>query len=211
MWRAALCQLVQTMPNREEDEMVKGEGGKLVLILGGARSGKSRLAEEMALASGGKTVYLATAAIHDEEMAHRVALHKKRRPSDWLTLEEQWDLPGALEKVSPETETVVVDCLTLWLTNLLLPHYSAEATFDELESVENEISKALHSLCLKTKERLFTTILVANEVGCGIVPESPLGRFFRDLAGRANQLVAKEADEVYFAVAGYLLRVKGEA
>ena len=190
--------------------MKKGRGGRLVLILGGARSGKSRLAEEMALASGEKTVYLATATIQDEEMKHRVEIHKKRRPPDWVTLEEPLDLPGALEKISPETETVIVDCLTLWLTNMLLPGYNQEATAAELENVETEISVALGRFCREAKERLFTTILVANEVGCGIVPESTLGRIFRDLAGRANQLVAKEADEVYFAVAGYLLRVKGE-
>jgi len=190
--------------------MKNGRGGRLVLIIGGARSGKSRLAEEMALASGGRTVYLATATIHDQEMAHRVDIHKKRRPAHWITLEEPWDLSGALEKISPETETVIVDCLTLWLTNLLLPCYNQEATESELENVEQEIMAALGRFCLEAKEKPFATILVANEVGCGIVPESPLGRIFRDLAGRANQLVAKEADEVYFAVAGYLLRVKGE-
>ncbi|MBS3989375.1 MAG: bifunctional adenosylcobinamide kinase/adenosylcobinamide-phosphate guanylyltransferase [Dethiobacter sp.] len=191
--------------------MKKAEKGKLVLILGGARSGKSRLAEEMALASGGKTVYLATATIRDEEMAQRVEIHRKRRPSDWTTLEENCDLPGALEKISADTETVIVDCLTLWLTNKLLPSYSEDATFAELASVEKEISESLGRFCRAAKERLFKTILVANEVGCGIVPETQLGRFFRDLAGRANQLVAKEADEVFLAVAGYLLRVKGEA
>jgi len=190
--------------------MKKGRGGRLVLILGGARSGKSRLAEEIALASGGKTVYLATATIQDEEMKHRVEIHKKRRPSDWVTLEEPLDLLRALEKISPETETVIVDCLTLWLTNRLLPGYNQEATEAELENVETEIMAALGRFCREAKEKPFMSILVANEVGCGIVPESPLGRIFRDLAGRANQLVAKEADEVYFAVAGYLLRVKGE-
>ncbi len=191
--------------------MKKAEEGKLVLILGGARSGKSRLAEELALSSGGKTVYLATATVHDEEMAHRVEIHKKRRPSDWTTLEEDCNLSGALDKIAPKTATVIVDCLTLWLTNMLLPYYSEEATALELESVEKEISMALDRFCREAKKRLSKTIIVANEVGCGIVPESPLGRLFRDLAGRANQLVAKEADEVYFAVAGYLLRVKGGA
>lgn len=190
--------------------MEKTQAGKLVLILGGARSGKSRLAEEMALVSGGKTAYIATATIQDSEMAHRVDIHKKRRPPHWVTLEEPRDLRGALDKISEETKTVIVDCLTLWLTNLLLSSSDRQLNAAELERVEKEISLALSRFCQTAKNKPFTTILVANEVGCGIVPESLLGRLFRDLAGRANQLAAKEADVVYLAVAGYPLLVKGE-
>lgn len=184
--------------------------GKLVLMLGGARSGKSRLAEEMALAAGGTAAYIATAAVLDGEMARRVDIHQKRRPDHWVTVEETRNLTEALERVPAGTQTVIVDCLTLWLTNLLLPYYDEEAGVAELDTVEEEVRSELERFCLRAKSKPFTTIVVANEVGCGIVPESPLGRLFRDLAGRANQQAAKNADAVYFAVAGYPLRVKGD-
>lgn len=185
--------------------------GKLILMLGGARSGKSRLAEEMALETGGTVAYIATAAVLDKEMARRVDLHQQRRPDHWVTVEETRDLAGALERVPSQTRTVIVDCLTLWLTNLLLPCYDEQAGVAGLDALEEEIRSELERFCRAAKAKQHNTIVVANEVGCGIVPESPLGRLFRDLAGRANQLAATEADAVYFAVAGYPLRVKGDA
>jgi adenosylcobinamide kinase/adenosylcobinamide-phosphate guanylyltransferase len=184
--------------------------GKLILILGGARSGKSRMAEEMALASGKKTAYIATATVYDAEMARRVEIHQERRPGNWVTVEEDLDLVGALHAVPPETQMVIVDCLTLWLTNVLLSRYEEKLTADSLEQIEAEIYSRLATFCAAAREKPYTTIVVSNEVGCGIVPESPLGRLFRDIAGRANQQAAKEADAVWLAVAGYPVRVKGE-
>lgn len=184
---------------------------KLVLILGGARSGKSHMAEEMALAGGGDVVYIATAPVYDEEMAHRVDLHRERRPSHWLTLEETTDLAGALQGVANKTETVLVDCLTLWVTNLLLARFNEKTSVSAYDRIEDEIRIELAKFCKVAQEMPFRTIVVANEVGCGIVPESTLGRLFRDIAGRANQQVAKAADAVILAVAGYPLQVKGGA
>jgi adenosylcobinamide kinase / adenosylcobinamide-phosphate guanylyltransferase len=185
--------------------------GKLTLILGGARSGKSRLAEEMALAAGGEAAYIATAAVWDGEMAHRVALHRERRPAHWHTIEEERDLAKALEQVPTGTGTVIVDCLTLWLTNRLLAGYDENASAEELAGLEQSIRGELDTFCLTARRMPFHTLVVSNEVGCGIVPESPLSRFFRDLAGRANQQTAAAADSVYLVVAGCPLQIKGKA
>jgi adenosylcobinamide kinase / adenosylcobinamide-phosphate guanylyltransferase len=183
--------------------------GEIMLILGGARSGKSRLAEEKALDAGGTAAYIATAAVYDEEMAHRVNLHQVRRPPHWITIEEERDLVGALERVPPDARTVIVDCLTLWLTNLLLDGYEQGISAEALDKLEISIRFELERFCHTARRKPFQTILVANEVGCGIVPEPPLGRIFRDLAGRVNQQAAAAADCVYFVVAGCPLCVKG--
>lgn len=183
--------------------------GKLILFIGGARSGKSRLAEERALAAGGAVAYIATAPVYDDEMAHRVKLHRKRRPGHWATIEETLDLAGALDRVPENTAVVLLDCLTLWLTNRLLEKYRDDLTQEAYDDMEKDMRADLARFCQRAKEQPFLTLVVANEVGCGIVPESPMGRIFRDMAGRANQLAAGEAHEVYYVVAGYPLAVKG--
>lgn len=185
--------------------------GKLVLFLGGARSGKSRMAEELALETGGPVAYIATASVLDDEMARRVALHQERRPAHWVTVEETVDLAGALERVPQNVVTVVIDCLTIWLTNKLLARYDDALSLAEYGEIEDEIRAELARFCVAAHQKPYRTVVVSNEVGCGIVPELPLGRLFRDIAGRANQQMAKEADAVYFAVAGYPLQVKGGA
>lgn len=185
--------------------------GKITLITGGARSGKSRLAEEMAAQNGGPVVYIATAAVYDEEMAQRVSNHRRRRPENWLTVEETLDLDQALDRVPPQTAFVVLDCLTLWLTNRLLRDYSEQAPASEHSRLEREILAELEAFCQRLSRAPFSTVIVSNEVGCGIVPENPLARVFRDLAGRAGQLVAARAGSVYMAVAGLALKVKGGA
>lgn len=185
--------------------------GKLVLMLGGARSGKSRLAEERAEKSTGPVAYIATAGVFDDEMADRVKKHRERRPGEWLTVEERLDLSAALGRVPLHYTTVIVDCLTLWLTNLLLDSYEEGMTPAALSLLEGEIHTQLEEFCLLASQSPFQIIVVANEVGCGIVPESWLGRAFRDIAGRANQYLASQADSVCLAVAGLPLYVKGEA
>ncbi|EEG78256.1 bifunctional adenosylcobinamide kinase/adenosylcobinamide-phosphate guanylyltransferase [Dethiobacter alkaliphilus] len=187
------------------------ESEKLVLILGGARSGKSKLAEEIALTSGEAVAYIATAPVYDQEMAHRVKLHKERRPDHWFTVEEPRDLTAALAAVPAETKTVLLDCLTLWLTNVLLADYDEDMPSEKIDGIEETIREELSRFCVAARKKNIRILMVANEVGCGIVPESRLGRLFRDIAGRANQQVAKEADAVYLAVAGYPLQVKGGA
>jgi adenosylcobinamide kinase/adenosylcobinamide-phosphate guanylyltransferase len=167
---------------------------KLTLVLGGARSGKSRHAEALIAASGpAPWLYLATAEVRDAEMAARVAEHRQRRGAGWLTREAPLDLAGALG-AELAGAPVLVDCLTLWLTNLMLAGRDIDAAAAELEAA------------LATRRG--PVVLVSNEVGLGIVPDNALARDFRDHAGRLHQRLAARADRVLFMVAGLPLTVK---
>ncbi len=166
--------------------------GKSILITGGARSGKSALAERMARAMGSGPVYVATAQAGDGEMAERIAAHRARRGPDWSLEEEPSDLLAALGRT--DSGPRLVDCLTLWLSNLML----AGADW---ERAARDLAAGLGGLD-------HPVVMVTNEVGSGIVPETALGRRFRDAAGRVNEIVAEAADEVYLCVAGQPLRVK---
>lgn len=169
-----------------------------IFITGGARSGKSRLAEELALVYGEPLGYLATGRSGDAEMAERIARHRARRGPAWLTIEEPLDLAGAIHAHEGSVNALLVDCVTLWLTNLLLQHGDAAKALLAVESLILLMSG------LKTP-----LILVSNEVGMGIVPENGLARAFRDLAGEANELLARAADEVYVVFSGLPLKLKG--
>lgn len=166
---------------------------RVTLVLGGARSGKSALAERLVLAHGRPPVYIATSEAWDDEMRARIADHKAQRDGQgWRTIEAPIDLPGALAAAGDAP--VLVDCLTLWLTNLMLG--------------DHDIPAATATL-LAALERPGPTVLVANEVGLGIVPDNALARRFRDAAGRLNQQVAARADTVVFTAAGLPLVLKG--
>lgn len=165
-----------------------------LLVLGGARSGKSRLAQSRAEEHGGRLTYVATAEAWDEEMRERIALHRADRGPNWTTLEAPLDLAAAIAARSASDETLLVDCLTLWATNVMLAERELEA---ELAALTEAVSGFQGTL-----------ILVANEVGLGIVPDNALARRFRDFAGRINQAVAAAADEVVFVAAGLPLRLK---
>ncbi|MEW6413809.1 MAG: bifunctional adenosylcobinamide kinase/adenosylcobinamide-phosphate guanylyltransferase [Pseudomonadota bacterium] len=169
----------------------------LTLILGGARSGKSRLALQRADATGKPVCFIATAHAHDAEMADRIARHQAERPAHWLTVEAPLDLAGAIS--SAPTGVVVVDCLTLWLTNWLCrpePHDFSSARAALLAALE--------------ARRADDIILVSNETGLGIIPLGALTRRFVDEAGWLNQDVARIADEVIFVAAGLPLTLKGD-
>ena len=169
-----------------------------VFITGGARSGKSRLAEELALGQGAPLVYIATGMAGDREMAERIERHRARRGPDWRTVEEPLDLAGAISAAQGKCAAILVDCITLWLTNLLL-------TYDDAAIVLKEVELLVRLLpTLETP-----LLLVSNEVGMGIVPENRLARTFRDLAGEANELLAGAADEVYVMFSGLPLKLKG--
>ena len=164
---------------------------RLTLILGGARSGKTRYAEGLIKALPAPWIYVATAEIWDEEMRARIERHKAdRSEKGWLTIEAPLDLSTALHTDHP----VLVDCLTLWVTNLMLGEHDIEAATDRLEAV--------------LAERSAPTFLVANEVGLGIVPDNKMARDFRDHAGRLHQRLAQKADRVLLMVAGLPLTVK---
>ena len=174
--------------------------GKLILILGGARSGKSSFAVAQAKKLSSRqsgVVYVATASALDEEMKRRIERHKKRRPSSWKTIEERKDISKILAKLG-KASIVIIDCLTILISNLLL-------------SGEREIAtlKKIKQFFRTLKRRNLTTLIVSNEVGMGIVPENRLGRTFRDIAGQTNQIVAKLADEVYLLEAGIPVKIKG--
>ncbi|TWH55861.1 adenosylcobinamide kinase /adenosylcobinamide-phosphate guanylyltransferase [Desulfitobacterium sp. LBE] len=185
-----------------------------VLITGGARSGKSRFAELLAAHPGLPVTYIATAQVYDEEMALRVKKHQDQRPAHWGLVEEPLALSSVLERHAQNKGVLLVDCVTLWLTNLLLAHYPAE---DHL--TEQEYTQALHRLEQKILEQVRIVariarditpqvIMVTNEVGDGIVPDNPLSRIYRDLAGRANQILGQGAQQVYSVVAGYPTEIK---
>ncbi len=170
--------------------------GKITFILGGARSGKSSFA--LGLAQKCRQVaFVATAQALDKEMRQRIRMHQKARPGPWRTFEQPLDLAALLKKDARKFEIVIIDCLTLWISNLLLEGIKAAA-------IENRAREVIRQL-KKIKGR---SILVANEVGLGIVPENKLARDFRDIAGRINQIAAQEADEVFFMAAGLPLRLK---
>lgn len=164
-----------------------------MLILGGARSGKSARAETLVRAGRGRPIYLATAEIRDDEMRSRVERHRRDRGSDWTTIEEPLDLPGVFRAARPNTP-ILVECLTLWLSNLM------EAGRDPAAATEDLIA-ALAAFG-------DTAVLVANEVGWGIVPDNALARDFRDEAGRMNRRIAAIADRVELVVAGLPLTIK---
>jgi adenosylcobinamide kinase/adenosylcobinamide-phosphate guanylyltransferase len=172
----------------------------LTLILGGARSGKSRFAQKLA-ARTPRVCYVATLVPGDDaEMQARTARHRAERPASWRTVEEPLALADAVELASRESDTVLVDCLTLWLSNLSWEHRSEPALLEDfMQSQLRRIADAARSC---------RVILVSNEVGSGTVPESPVARAFRDAQGFLNQWVAEAADEVILVVAGLPLYLK---
>lgn len=166
-----------------------------VFILGGARSGKSRFAEELAGKAGGRLHYIATGRAWDEEMRDRISHHQERRGGEWTTHEAPVDIAAILLRLDDPENVVLIDCLTLWVTNLMMENADMEAAFTGLETV-----------VASTRARL---ILVSNEVGLGIVPENRMAREFRDHAGRLHQRIAAITSEVYFVAAGLPLKMKG--
>lgn len=165
----------------------------LILVLGGARSGKSRHAEHLIAAHPPPWLYIATAEALDDEMRARIAQHRARRDARWATLEAPHALSRAVQD-APNHTPLLLDCLTLWLSNRLLANADVESEMEELAA----------ALAARTG----ATIVVSNEVGLGIVPDNALARRFRDAAGRLNQTVAMRADRVDFVAAGLPIRLK---
>jgi adenosylcobinamide kinase/adenosylcobinamide-phosphate guanylyltransferase len=168
--------------------------GKLTFIIGGARSGKSSLALKMAGNGGGRKAYLATAQPLDDEMVRRIEQHKRERSPVWDTIEEPLKIRDELIDLSEKYDVVLLDCLTLWLSNIL------HTTVDPLQELK-EVIEVIKGVPYK----LF---IISNEVGMGIVPENELARTFRDVAGLMNQSIAAISDEVHTVVAGVPLRIK---
>lgn len=182
-----------------------GEADRVVFLVGGARSGKSRLAVAMA-ESDPEVLFLATARPADEEMRERVARHRRERPDHWETVEEPLALASTIRRRVGDGQTVILDCLTLWVSNLLaeLPDSS---TSDEGVDPEEAVLARTEGLLSAMGENGHRWIVVSNEVGTGLHPDTSLGRTYRDLLGLVNQRVASAADRAYFLVAGQALEL----
>lgn len=167
-----------------------------VLVLGGARSGKTGFAERLAMRSGETPLYLATAQALDGEMLERVRLHQRQRHKRFATVEEPIALGAAIKSASAAHDVILVDCLTLWITNLLVANHSVADAVDALVEMLPQITNS-------------RVILVSNEVGMGIVPDNAMARMFRDLAGAAHQRLAEICTEVHFVIAGLPMTLKG--
>jgi adenosylcobinamide kinase/adenosylcobinamide-phosphate guanylyltransferase len=174
----------------------------LTFILGAARSGKSRLAEHLALESGQPVLYVATLELLDDEMRARAVEHRSHRPEKWSLLEEPVDIVEALRREAHDG-VVLLDCVTLWVSNLLL-----RAEGQPYEAQRRTVLAQTDALLAWREETATPLIAVSNEVGGGLVPEYPLGRAFRDLLGEVNQVIAARADRLYHAVAGHYVDLK---
>jgi len=182
----------------------------LTLVIGGARSGKSAYAVELAAALRRSTLYVATAEALDAEMKARIRRHRAQRPRGWRTLEEPLEFAQRIACEATDGSTVIVDCLTVWLGNLLQKHIgdASKPTAAKTRQVRRRILAELDLLCDLPQKKRLNLIIISNEVGAGLVPPYPLGRIYRDLLGEANQFVARRADRVVLLVAGIPVDLK---
>lgn len=172
--------------------------GKIIFITGGVRSGKSKYAINLAKNTAREIIFLATGVAKDEEMKKRIKEHKESRPDRWRTIEETKNISSILLDIQPPCELVIIDCLTFFVSNLLLEGVDEESILQEIKKIVDTILQVN-----------YTIIVVSNEVGGGIVPDNELGRRFRDIIGLANQIMAKSAHEVYLIVSGMPVKLKG--
>ncbi len=186
--------------------------GRIILVTGGARSGKSRYAEQLAANSGGSIAYIATARAFDAEMADRIAQHRRQRPESWQTFEAPTCPSAILATEGAQYATVLLDCLTVMITNRILTHAVDwdQPPIAQLHAVEADVMAEIEALVDATGRSGIQLIAVTNEVGYGIVPLSPLARFFRDCAGRVNQRMAAAAEAVFLVVSGIPVQIKGQ-
>ncbi len=198
--------------------MAQQQAPRLILILGGARSGKSTFAERLAMQSGKRVAFIATATASDEDMQDRIARHRASRPTAWKTIEEPLDLVGALKEAGNEADVILLDCMTLWLSNWMgQPAFADETDGVVLKNSSTESALAITEALLAAVKTLAvgkTVLIVSNEVGLGIVPMHPLSRAYRDTLGWVNQRITRNAERVYLMVAGLAVDIKkldGEA
>lgn len=195
--------------------------GKLCLVTGGARSGKSRFAEKMARDLNESVLYIATSIVFDEEMKDRVKKHRAQRPKSWETFEGYKNLGPVVLNTKNKHKGILLDCATIMMTNLLFDIVGT--TFDDardaaniteiitnerLAEIEAKVIKEFEAFINAVEETNLTAIVVTNEIGFGVVPETVLGRVFRDIAGRVNQYIASRAEEVYLVVCGIEMKIK---
>lgn len=183
----------------------------MILVTGGARSGKSTYAETLARQWGEKVLYIATAVPCDAEMDDRIKRHQLRRPAHWDTFEGYRDLKQVFAGPAQNADVILLDCVTVQLSNLLWDELGEDvegATPDQLSAVEQKLTAEVADFLDAAKQHPVSVIMVTNEIGFGIVPDNKLARIFRDLAGRVNQYLAARADAVYLLVCGLPLQLK---
>lgn len=182
----------------------------IVLVTGGARSGKSNFAELLCREQNNSTAYIATSVAFDDEMKDRIKKHQDSRPKEWKTYEIYKDIYSIVEDLDKNHDTVILDCLTLMINNLMFTYGIDvdKATTEEVNEIEEYIKDQVEKLLKAVKDTDLYFLIVTNELGMGIVPENKLSRIYRDFVGRANQLIAKYSDEVYFVVSGIPMKVK---
>ncbi len=186
----------------------KGSLKKIILLLGGARSGKSRFTQEYARRNGENVLFVATATAGDEDMQRRIERHKKDRPTNWRTMEVTTNIGMQIETNARDAQLIVIDCITM-LVNNIFSRYD-EKQFDAIDDMvlEEEVVAEIEQVQMCMEKVNASFLIVSNEVGLGLVPDNRMGRLYRDSLGRANQMLAQESDEVYLLVAGIPLRVK---
>ena len=195
---------------------------KLIYVTGGAKSGKSKFAEDLLLSLNSgkeKNIYLATSQVFDEEMEMKVLIHKERRQDKWETIESYKDFSKSLKSAFVEEKSqgnivfknnMLVDCLTNMVSNIIFEDLTIDwekPTKKQLQSSDRRVEKEVLSL-IENLEKFNYVVIVSNELGMGIVPATPLGRYFREIAGKMNQLIAEKSDEVYFVVSGIPMKIK---
>jgi len=178
------------------------------LIIGGARSGKSNYAQELALKFPQPVLFVATAEAGDEEMRQRIEEHKKVRPSKWRTLEVTTHVGDRIRQEIEAMQTVIVDCITLLVNNIFNRYLNSSGELSDASLIEKEVIAEISALvdCISQVNARF--IIVTNEVGLGLVPANKMSRLYRDLLGRANQILAQHTDEIYLMIAGLPVKIK---
>ena len=193
----------------------------LIFVTGGAKSGKSKFAEEMLLKLNNgnqKNIYLATSLVFDEEMKEKIRLHKKRRKNDWFTVETYKNFKNKLNNFFENNDKIknnlLVDCLTNMITNIIFENqnidwnnFERKLYIQTLKKLNKNVENSVDEL-LNIANQFENTVIVSNELGMGLVPSYPLGRYFREITGKMNQIVAEKADEVYFVVSGIPMKIK---
>lgn len=184
---------------------------KIVLVTGGARSGKSSFAESLCINQNNSTAYIATSIPFDDEMKDRVKKHKESRPQNWETYEIYKDIYTIVKEVANKHKTVILDCVTLLVNNLMFTYGTDidKATQEEINQLEAYIKDQVNKLITELKNTDLYVVVVTNELGMGVVPANKLSRIYTDITGRINQQIAHSSDEVYFVVSGIPMKIKG--
>jgi adenosylcobinamide kinase/adenosylcobinamide-phosphate guanylyltransferase len=181
--------------------------GKLIFVTGGVKSGKSAFAEKVTSKLGQRITYLATAEARDKEMRNRIVIHQERRPENWTTVEEPLKVTAVLKEYGSKSDVIMLDCLTMLLTNLMFKEAQIKDKEFQKESLNNVLEE-IQALADAAKEAEAHVVIVSNEVGLSLVSENYLGRQYQELVGIANQMIAQQSDEAYLVVSGYPIDMK---